>query len=438
MRKGLVLMTVGALGWLAAMAAAWGGVTYDAAQGILLVSDYPEESPARPADLLAADQRQGWGIVRYDATADVYQVPASLWIGTTNDLGTFFQIGSPDRPRETVVVQGNVCVRPAHKSLRRPDGRYAIVNRLTLGHPSRPEVKAALKIASKTPGQYGLGVGQRDDEGRLGDTCKGELHVYHSAITAALPDAQHVYNNRAAGEWHATDVRLVNADISWFGGVLCYGIAPVCEGTVFHHGDTGFENNSPCCRRCVFHHIGGVLAPGSAGGGLLAECVFTNNGWNWKLGGMSANITLIDCDVGQTPPLRLMKNTMTPIDAQRFHLPFYPSILDRRTLVVKVVDTQGQPVPEALVNVTCSEDPEAVSNGSAFTGREGCTLGKGEPNAMLVTRRRWQATDDPNQPQLTSFRLVVSVWKKGFQPVVMPVTLPDGPLTITLNNDKGR
>ena len=185
---------------------AFAAVEWEPAENCLRVIDYPEESPATIDDLVRADRENGWGKVTHDAETDTCTVEATLWIGLNEGLGTFLQLGRIDHPKEVLRVKGNVWIRAPRLSLKRPDGRYSVVNRLRLGHPDRPEIHATLKIVCEKRGQFHLMVG--DDRKYA---CRGSLHVYNSTITAAQPDRDHLIGRQA---WAPSDVRLVRATVS--------------------------------------------------------------------------------------------------------------------------------------------------------------------------------------------------------------------------------
>ncbi|MBM4080656.1 MAG: hypothetical protein FJ278_13215, partial [Planctomycetes bacterium] len=87
-------------------------VAYDAAENCIWVKGFPEEAPATLDTVLNADSKGKWGKVTYDKARDTYTIAASLWIGSDDDLGTFVQIGRKDHPRETLVLKGDLWIRP--------------------------------------------------------------------------------------------------------------------------------------------------------------------------------------------------------------------------------------------------------------------------------------------------------------------------------------
>ena len=106
------------------------------------VRGFPEDAPATPGALLAFDGAHGLGKVTHDQATDTTRLAAALWIGDNENAGTFFRVGSTEHPRQHLAVLGTVWVRPPRASVRRSDGRRAIVNRLTIGDPENPDIRA--------------------------------------------------------------------------------------------------------------------------------------------------------------------------------------------------------------------------------------------------------------------------------------------------------
>jgi serine/threonine protein kinase len=442
-------------------------VTYDSRANRIEVVGFPERQPATPKTLLAADGKNGWNKITYDAGSDTYTLDADLWIGDDGPDATYFQIGDKRHPNETVIVRGTVWVRPPKGSplgnFWDPNMRPTLINRLTLGHPEEKSIRAALKFDCETPGEHGLYVGGWQEHGKSA-TYGGELHVYRSTITAARQDREHVWGTRDyphgapppsfwAG-WYTSDLRLIGATISWFEKVPAYGfdtaggrgavaVMPpnpfaVVEGTAFEHGEAGLANGRQYLKDCTFRNMD--VGIGDAGGVAvrLVRCTFENNKSNWAIGGhMCGGILMIDCQVGaQQNPIQLRKNdNLTDEEIKNRNLPRYPSCVMRQSVVVKAVDESGGPVLGAEVTVSCPQDPEQVTFGSAGTDENGLTSSDPERDAILVTTERLQATDDPANPRKTEYSYEVSVAKTGFE--TKTISLPAGravpkPLVVTL------
>ncbi|MFQ5810984.1 MAG: carboxypeptidase-like regulatory domain-containing protein [Armatimonadota bacterium] len=427
------------------------GISYDPGRDCIMVVGFPEEQPATMDAVLAADRENAWGKVMYDAASDTYTVDADLWIGDDQSNGTFLQMGDAKHPKVTVVVRGTVWVRPPRESTRRSDGLYSIINRLTLGDADDENIRATLKIDCEAPGEHGLYVGYRLPGGAV--VPRGSLRAYNSTITAARQDEEHVWGTQdytdeessprwAAPAWYASDVRLINATISWFEKCVAYGSwtgewgarEPVdamrpnplirIEGTTFEHGEFGVKNARHYLRNCVFRDLDIAVGEGGALSAKLVNCSFEGNERNWTLGSLyTGGIVMLDCAIGpQTEPITIKKNNIEPEEAARRGLPIYPACRVRESLLLKVVDSEEAPVPDAIVVVSCREEPEQVTRGATVTDENGWTPADPESSAIVVTVKRYRATDVPNEPEVTTFTYDIAITAPGFQPKTL--TLP--------------
>lgn len=398
---------------------------------------------------MAADQRNGWKITDYDQATDTYRLQASLDIGSEEDLGTFFQLGRNNHPQETLVVCGDVWIRPPRVSSKRSDGRARICNRLTLGDPQDPAINATLKIACTKAKEFGLAIGRRTKD-QAEWAFRGDLHVYHSTITAATPDRAHLVAgyvdfDGVPTSWYGSDIRLIDATISWITDV--YGVQAhnsVLEGATFEHGDQMITNGRQVIHHCTFRDLQVAVCEGGCLDATVIGCRFSDNERNWTLGAVQSGIVtggieMIDCETGpQRRPVDLRKNEIAPQQAIASHVPLYPTYTELRSLVVKVADAAGQPIPDAWVNVSCDTDANAVRRGLATTDERGLTPDDPEGQAILITQRKLQATDDPKQPREFSFRYEVSVQAAGYAPQRLTLahdqSLPR-PLTVALTRN---
>jgi len=417
------------------------GVVYDERENVVWVTGFSAARPATLDAVLAADAENGWGRMRREPDTEVCTLDASLRIG--DDAGsTFLRIGRRERPRETLVVKGNVWIKPPRKAGARPDGTYTEHNRLTLGDPDDPAVRATLKIACSHRAQYGLFMGELT---RKQATYGGNLHVYNSTITAAVQDAEHMLRGAA---WvngihtglYGNHVRLINATVSWVDGTACFGAQAhnsTIQGTTFEHCGGVFNNGRLSVRDCVFRNVGVVVAEGGCLDATLTRCTFADNGLNWTLGSVaSQGVTLIDCSVGpQKQPVVLRRNRITPLEAVKRGAPIYPCCTELATLVVKVTDHNGQPIPDAAVSIVCPQTPDAVRNGFARTNAAGLTPDDTENGRLLITRRKLQATDAPNEPKEFSYSYQTIVRAQGHprkRTPLPPDQPPPNPLVIAL------
>jgi hypothetical protein len=423
-----------------------GKVTYDRTKNCIQLIGFLEDQPATMETILAADARNGWGKVTRDEATDTYTVDADLWIGDDVTSGTFLQLGDREHPRLTVVVRGTVWVRPPRESEPRSDGLASIINRLTLGDPENNEIRATLKIDCKSRGEHGVYVGYRSHDSKT-ILHRGSLHVHHSTITAAVQDEDHAWGVRdyttedssprwATPGWYASDVRLIDATISWFEGCVTYGTTTgrldrghgvdgmrpnepvVMRGTTFEHGEAAVRNGQHYLEDCTFRHMQAAVAEGGALSAKLLGCTFEENEANWTLGSIqSGGVVLVDCHVGsQRAPIAIQKNRIAPEKATQANIPLYPACRQRHTLVVRVIDAAGNPVPDAFLAVACPDHPEEVTRGATVTNKDGLTPADPDAGAIVITTTKHEATDEANAPETSTFDYSVTVQKKGYRP----------------------
>lgn len=417
MRWMVTLWVVMGLGAVVEAADPWQpAIQYVESEEAIWVHNYREQAPARPADLVRADASGGWGRVHRVGTTDVVKVDANLWIGDEEGIGCFFQIGSPESPGETLVVRGTVWVRPPRESPKRPDGRAAIVNRLTLGVKSDPRVQASLLIDCEKPREHGVLVGERSKDRWV---QRGSLHVYHSTISALRQDKAHAIGAPKLNGWFATDVRLIDAELSWFAWTQTYGLNSknaVIRGTTFAHGGTAFYGSVGRAEGCTFRGLEQAIFMRSTPL-TLYNCTFSNNVQNIRYHQNGGDVDLIDCRLGDpAEPLRIPKVTWTPQRAARYGMSMYPSVTEWQTLQVEVKDGQANPVPYAFVSLSCDEHPEAVRNPATVTGADGVTAGGSWDKRIAFVTRRRQATDNPDRVREIHYEYSLSVRAQGFEP----------------------
>jgi hypothetical protein len=183
-----------------------------------------------------------------------------------------------------------------------------------------------------------------------------------------------------------------------------------CEAAV-RNGQHYLEN-------CTFRHMQAAVAEGGALSAKLIGCTFEENEANWTLGSInSGGIVLVDCHLGaQRAPMAIQKNRIDPEKATRANIPLYPACRERRTLIVRVVDAAGDPVPGALVAVGCPDHPEEVTRGATLTDEDGLTPPDPDAGAVLITTRKHKATDEPNAPETSTFDYEVTITRGGYRP----------------------
>jgi len=405
-----------------------GEIVYCKEANAIWVRNYPESSPANCDAILEADTENGWKKTTHNQETDTYSIKCSLWIGDEESTGTFFQIGRPNHLNETVIVHGDVWIKPPKEKMIRSDRRASIVNRLTLGKPENNSIRASLKIACEKNRQYGLRIGFRDKkEGVLKN--RGELYVYNSAITAASQDEKHMLKPWG---WYGNDIRLINSTISWIDGDMTYGIGSrnsTITGTVFENGGYALCNETQLAKNCVFRNLDAAVADAGCLNATFINCEFENNAYNWFVRGSSSGlIRMIDCKISrQQKPTLLSKNSISPEQYEkslnhyqkghRLYKPvIYPVYEELNTLVIKVVNPENQIIPEVIVNVRCENDPEAVKNGLSFTDSNGLTPANPLDGAILVMRKKLRATDNPEQPEeFNKFTYTISAQVLGYK-----------------------
>ncbi len=430
---------------LGAAPLAAGTLRYEPDANRIVVSGFAEEQPATLDDLLAADRAQGWRRVSRDPASDTVTVEAALWIGATNDWGTFFQIGRSNHPRETLVLRGDLVVTAPRSSRQRQDGRFEISNRLTLGDPDRPDIRPAVKIACSRWKEFAVRV--LAAAAPATNRPMGEWFMFHGTLTAATPDAQHAYAGGIAMSHLGVNYRIADATFSWWAGDLfvitvapCPGAPPeperVLRGVTFEHGGIvrwlNFED-------CVFRDLETALTQGGA-----VRCVFEANRNNWALHANHQGALLLDCTLGSAAnPPRLPRTANTGLRGQGAYrhardprVAANPGVLDLVSLPVRVLDAQGRPVPDARVWLSCPADPDgpAVVRRLAVTGRDGQTPGAGSERALLRVRREWRPTDNPAAPEERTYAYRLRVEAPGLEEAVETsfsgaAELP-GPLTL--------
>ena len=164
------------------------------------------------------------------------------------------------------MLKGNLVLYP--EFFRGQDHHRRGINRLTIGVKDDPSVRAALKFHNE-PGQYHTllsgtyyeGADRPSKNGPYG----GQLHVYHSLITAAIQGQPHAIG--AAGNHHFisghTGRWSCQTAISWVAGVIAfrmtakYGVAD----SIFEHG-YALINSDQAAVNCVFRNL---RPPSSAG-----------------------------------------------------------------------------------------------------------------------------------------------------------------------------
>ena len=84
-----------------------------------------------------------------------------------------------------------------------------------------------------------------------------------------------------------------------------------------------------------------------------------------------------------------------------------------KSLVSRIKGPDGKDIPDALVQVVCTEDSSAVRNWLAVTDKSGLTPKGVENDAILVITKKLQATDNPEKPKKFSYTYKIIVQAAG-------------------------
>lgn len=429
------------------------GMAYDEASRSLRLVDFPEEAPATLHTLLEADRAHGWNKVAYDAGTDTYRVDASIWIGNRSGYSTFFRIGDREHPRATLVIRGSLWVKPAVPGVPRSDGSPSIMNGLLAGDRDDADIAPTILFDCDTAGQHGIFAGYRqkaaDDQSlvHMVNTTCGSLHAGDpvrrwGAGAYMKPGEEDALFTMGC---YARSFLLLNCRFTDFQGPIFYGaltatwshrdrgMVPVpgvhIEGCVFENGGSPLAAHQRF-RRCTFRNL---MHPVKDNGSVYVRavnCTFEGNAYNWYTRGFAARDSFyIDCRIlpQKRPPLISRNRRARP----KVRVPDYPTVRVMKSVRVKVIDGQGQPVPMATVDVA---GDGLVFHGGATTGLDGLTGSDPETDAVVVTVRRITATDDPEQPDVKEdFRYRLRVSARGRSAVrTVSVEQLAGPLAVTL------
>lgn len=415
---------------------------YNPAANAIWIYDYAADLPAGPRQLLFADQVNEWGLVTYDSSNDTYTVNANCWIGRDNHSDTFFQLGAPGRPHEKLVLNGNLVIYPS--SARR-------VNRLTIGCPDDPDIRAQLLFQNAPGKTHTLHTGAYYQGNAMtpGVLTSGELHVYNGLISATdtkYPIGRKLY-------LYLDMVVLKNATIARVAGTIGYGVNArnsVIENTVFEDSGNAFAWGAQAMRGVTFRRLGTAFNdsrryPLAA---TLTECRFEDNDINWSLS--AGNIYLVDCKID--PPhksnryvartnavfsVHYPKTGTARTAVSGVDMPESIRVVSSRHVIFKVVDSKGRPAKNAHVAAHCEQDDRMQR--VAVTDADGLTPGHGEEGALLLDAWEESAGNVANEPVRREFSHAIEITRPkedavqvltGLRPVqswqVVEVMLPVG------------
>lgn len=422
-------LTLGLL-WLGWAGVAPAGIYYDPAGDAINVTCFPECAPCTPRHLYKLDRLFSWGKVTYDPATDIYVVNCHLQIGSHDGATTYFQLGSVGHPRETLVMGGNLSVRPSWIQGVSPETTWdpvkAGVNALVMGSSDDDAIKPVLMFKSGTTLSVGFPI-QFDGKVQRG----GELLIYNSKITAPdgefwAPEKIIVYPNSSA--------IIENSELSRFKGYL-YGVGgqfKTLKNTTFANGGAvivGQYRGKDRIESCTFENMETAILDYGGLDATFVNCVFKNNDNNWILR-FYYGITCIDCTCA--PPKKgngysIQRDPKTgEIIRQKTGEIIRPAFTSKRHISVKVVNANGSPVTNAEVTVAAEQSDSGLGKPLVLrTDATGQTPGRGNENAILLTEVIEEASETINQPKVSRFTYTVRVRAKNMRDEVMQGVIPD-------------
>ena len=365
--------------FLALLSEAGAGVDYLPDRNLLWVTDYPADFPCTPKLLARIDDAFGWDKVTYDDATQTCTVACNLWIGRNDGSQTWFQVGSAQRPTETLVVRGNVRVHSTWLIDEKTGTSHStrnLVNRLTLGVRENPAIQSRLLIDNDGRLGHALMVGGPSGYGAKNGG--GEICVYHGMIApfGNVPIGASKGRTKSMVMGGQRRVELVNAAVrdvmgEAFGRHLSEGHF---EGVRFERcGKALHGTYQKVVRGCTFRDCGVAIDGSTRFDLVLHNCVFTGNRRNWQL--PYKHMVLIDCVVDDW-------------DKGAYSAERATFAVSKRHVIVRVQDADGRPVKGAMVRTAPSTVPAAPTHdlNHAVTGADGCTPGRGKPGALLLSQ----------------------------------------------------
>ena len=409
--------------WLTALIVAAGitipahaGITFVETMNGIWVIDYPAGFPCTMKRIKAADEMNGWEKVLYEEASDTYTLKCNLLIGTNDGAETYVQVGTKDSPNETVVMQGNVYVFPFFVAGENEGLYYQVpilANRLTLGSPGDPHIKAALKFDSSKAGEFGLTVGRFPAAvKKTGKLFGGQFHAYNSVVTALK---QEKATACAGFAFSAQEIVLQNAELSWSAGLVADNLSGIgIANSVFAHGKAAVTNGNVKFAGCTLRNLNFAVLDCGAINATFTDCTFKDNEHNWSLRSTPRGVTLIDCTVGE------------PTKGDIFTAPT-AMVASKRHVIVEVVGPDGKPAPGARIVVKCEQDipPEMVENWKQTTDAAGRTPAKGGKKPVLLTEYTKKTTSTPNQPEFKEYTYAIEVEAQGHANASVAGVKPD-------------
>ena len=393
--KQLVICSTVALSLVVADMKAYAGITTNLKGDTILVTDFPKDRPATPADIKAADEKNAWEMVDYDLKTDTYVIKANLKIGAADTTSTWFQLGTKEHPKETLVMAGQLAVmRPAK------DGGS---NMLQLGRAGSRAITPALKIVPT--GKKEISIYIFEGAG---------FNAFHATISSANPGK----GNMASRPWLGGRIVWEDCHISWFPVATYRAYNDVFKRCTFSHCGMVFMGPNPnTVEDCNFIDSAvGIGAVGATGRGTFRNCLFKNNMVNVNMG-HGAQVVLID------PQINPAKSRSSSVGNSMFQGKLRRGrITVKRSMVIEIVNAEGNPVEAALVDVTNEmKGGPAPENGATATDEDGRTPDR-YSDPVIVTDyiqtavkgedgiKRWTGT-----PITTPYTYQMKVTKEGYK-----------------------
>ncbi len=396
------------------------GIYIDAARDAMVVVDYPASLPCTPARLAAMDRACGWGRVDYDAAAQTCTLTGGLIIGANDGSETVFQVGSPDRPRERLVMRGNLYVHPYFIQGENGDVYWKApkrMNALVLGDRTNKSISATLQFACTPADRRTLFVGKLPwlDAGLL--QWGGGLYAYNSRIEPVDSAPGCEIGDNVRGVYMGSTV-LENARIAGVKGML-YGMGMAVRtpelkdysirDTVFERVEFPLADGVHKLYGCKFINCGTAVLDRGGVNAELTGCVFQGNDRNWSLTYTDQGVVLVDCEWDE-PRLGDLQRTWT----NRAGKVQFPKVIVRRQAVVAVQDAAGRPVANAEVVCRAEQEGDGLPPlRKVKTDAQGRTPAPGMPRVLLLTDYIRTASAESETPAVSQYSYTLTATAGG-------------------------
>ena len=396
-------------------AAARGGVFLVPERNALWIIDYPPAAPCSLSQLAEVDRAFGWGRVTYDEDTDTCTVTGDLIVGANDGSETVLKIGSAERPRETLVMKGDLYIHPYFVAGEN-QGRYwrapRRMNAVVVGERGNKAIRASLKFACSPETRLTLRCG-RMPWIKSSLQHGGGLYVYNSQIAPLSSAPGCEIGDGVEGVYLEGSTVLDNARISGVSGML-YRMGPgvnrdcVVKDTTFERVGVPIAGGVRRASGCRFINCGtAVMDRGSLDLELL-DCVFEGNERNWSLTYSNKGLVCIDCE-WDAPEKADRYRVWTDKAGKKRH----PKFTNRRHVVGEVLDADGQPVEGATVSFKSEQEGcDLLQSRTYRTGKDGRTPGRGQSGALQLTEYIRTATDTPGRPNVRFFTYTIAAEKR--------------------------